>query len=217
MQTKEVAISDRRAERLDEAKRDMDGRYQDLSLIAVEETMMLRLTMSRATSRRGMRRALPLLALACVLLAAACRTAAPAPDFDALYRDRAAATMRHDVDVLIARLAPDWRVQLRTGKTMNREELRSRLQMIFEQFIVRQVRYDFAVQKVERIGDEYRVTYEQRDHRIQRAKDGGTSEVEANVIHRDTWTQTTAGWQVRLTEELEQTKYVVDGVARVLP
>jgi ornithine carbamoyltransferase len=76
---------------------------------------------------------------------------------------------------------------------------------------VRQISFTYAVQEVTTDGNEVVVLVEQKDKRIQIRKDGQPHRVEANVIHRDTWVQTAEGWKRRLTEEVKQTKFSVDG------
>jgi hypothetical protein len=51
----------------------------------------------------------------------------------------------------------------------------------------------------------------QKDHRIQNGPNGKLMEIEANVVHRETWVRRPDGWKLRVTDEGEQTKLLVDG------
>jgi hypothetical protein len=107
---------------------------------------------------------------------------------------------------------PDYTVILDNGKTMSRQQLEDRLKGYFSSGqLVRQISYTYEVKEIKVNGNEAVVLVEQKDKRIQIRRDGKPHEVEANVIHRDTWVRTDEGWKLKLTEELKQTKFTVDG------
>jgi hypothetical protein len=129
-----------------------------------------------------------------------------------MYAKKAEYSRKKDIKSLIALNTPDYKVVLRGGKTMNNEQLEEQLKLFFG-LVVRNIRFDHEIKGIEVNGDGAVVLVEQKDKRIQKFPDGKPHEVEANVIHRDTWIKTTSGWKLKLTEEQEQTKLTIDGKA----
>jgi len=96
--------------------------------------------------------------------------------------------------------------------TLTRAELEDGMTRFFTSGqLVKQIRFSYTVKEVTPQGSDVIVLVEQKDKRIQIRKDGKPHEVEANVIHRDTWVRMPDGWKRKLTEEVRQTKFTVDG------
>jgi len=103
-------------------------------------------------------------------------------------------------------------VRLKNGTTLTRAELEEGMTRFFTSGqLVKQVHFSYTVKEVTPQGSDVIVLVEQEDKRIQIRKDGKPHEVEANVIHRDTWVRMPDGWKRKLTEEVRQTKFTVDG------
>jgi hypothetical protein len=158
------------------------------------------------------RRLLPVLAL----LLFSCRTTLT-EEFREIYKQRDELVKQRNVDALLAQTTPDYEVKLRNGQKMSRDQLRERWTFFYEKVLVRHISFIDEIRSVARRGDETVVTFEQKDHRIQNGREGKPVEVEANVIHMDTWIQTPAGWKLRLTEEGQQTKLTIDGKPQSSP
>jgi hypothetical protein len=106
----------------------------------------------------------------------------------------------------------DYSVKLLNGNKLSRQQLEQGITRYFTSGqLVRQISFSFHILEITPNGNEVVVLVEQRDKRIQVRRDGEPHKVEANVIHRDTWIKTLDGWKRRLTEEVKQTKFTVDG------
>ena len=132
-------------------------------------------------------------------------------EFRGIYDHRAELVLHHDVSGQLADLTPDYVVKLRNGDTMTRDVLRERWRFFYDSVVIRHVSFANVVRDVQRHGDTAVVTIEQKDHRIQRGPDGKPMDVEANVVHKETWVRTPAGWKLRRTDEGPQTKFEIDG------
>ena len=133
-------------------------------------------------------------------------------EFKTLYARQAELLKRRDVKGWMKFNTPEHSVRLKNGTTLTRAELEEGMTRFFTSGqLVKQVRFSFTVKGVTPQGNGVIVLVEQKDKRIQIRKDGKPHEVEANVIHRDTWVRTPDGWKRRLTEEVLQTKFTVDG------
>lgn len=133
-------------------------------------------------------------------------------DFKAIYSRQAKLSRKRDVQALMELNTPDYYVKLLNGNSLNRTQLERGMTNFFASGqLVRQISFTYEVQEVTVTGNEAVVLVEQKDKRIQIRKDGQPHRVEANVLHRDTWVQTAEGWKRRLTEEVKQTKFTVDG------
>jgi ketosteroid isomerase-like protein len=124
---------------------------------------------------------------------------------------RAAWVQSRDVDSLFAQMTPDFTVSLRNGQVMTLQDLRARWAVYYDRILIRHIHFINDVKAVEQRGDMALVTVEQKDKRLQNGPDGKPREVEADVIHVETWVRTPRGWMLRLTEEGKQTKFVIDG------
>jgi hypothetical protein len=153
----------------------------------------------------------------CILAASIAQAAGPdrhalENEFKALYERQAELLKQRDVKGWMEFNAPDHSIHLLNGKSISREELEQGMTRFFTSGqLVKQIRFSYTVKEITLRGDEALVLVEQKDKRIQIRKDGNPHEVEANVIHRDTWTRMPEGWKRRLTEEVRQTKFTVDG------
>ena len=127
-----------------------------------------------------------------------------------MYAKKAEYSRKKDIKSLIGLNTPDYKVILRGGKAMNNEQLEEQLKLFFS-VVVRNVRFAHEIGEIKVNGKEAVVLVEQKDKRIQKFPDGKPHEVEANVIHRDTWIKTTGGWKLKLTEEQQQLKLTIDG------
>jgi hypothetical protein len=117
-------------------------------------------------------------------------------EFKALYARQAELLKQRDVQGWMEFNTPEHSVRLQNGTTLTRAELEEGMTRFFT-----------SGQR----GNDVIVLVEQKDKRIQIRKDGKPHEVEANVIHRDTWVRMPDGWKRKLTEEVLQTKFTVDG------
>jgi hypothetical protein len=127
-----------------------------------------------------------------------------------MYAKKAEYSRKKDIRSLLELNTPDYKVMLRDGKTMNNAQLEEQLKLFFR-VVVRNIRFDHEIKEIKVNGNEAVVLVEQKDKRVQNFPDGKTHEVEANVIHRDTWIKTANGWKLKLTEEQQQTKLAIDG------
>src|SRR6266498_938445 len=133
-------------------------------------------------------------------------------DFKAIYSRQAELSRKRDVKALMELNTPDYSVKLLNGNSISRTQLEQGMTSFFTSGqLVRQISLTYAVLEVTAAGNEVVVLVEQKDQRIQIRKDGKPHKVEANVIHRDTWVQIAEGWKRRLTEEVKQTKFTVEG------
>jgi hypothetical protein len=148
--------------------------------------------------------------LAVVLLVASCR-ATYTNEFKAIYDSRAQLVKERNINALLAQMTADYTVKLRNGQTMSLADIRARWTFYYDSVLVRHISFVNDIRTVERKDNEAIVTFEQKDHRIQNGPNGKPMEVEADVIHRETWVHTPDGWKLRVTDEGEQTKLLVDG------
>lgn len=144
-----------------------------------------------------------------VSFAAACKTAMG--EFRTLYKSRAELSRAGDLAAMMNQTTPDYLVRVQSGQTMTRQQLEERIRAYLSRQLIKQISFEYVVKSVDLRDDRAVVVVEQRDKRIQKRADGKDHEVEANVIHRDTWIKTTTGWKLQLTEEQEQTRFTVDG------
>jgi len=160
--------------------------------------------------------------LACSLLAvsfAVASTPALAADADhvkkdltALYARQAEAMKKRDVAAAMALDTPDFSVKLQNGNTVTRQDLEEGMNNFYTSGqLVRQISLTYTIMALAAQDSQAVVLVEQKDKRVQIRKDGKPHDVEANVIHRDTWIWTSEGWRRSLTEEILQTKFTVDG------
>jgi ketosteroid isomerase-like protein len=154
--------------------------------------------------------------LGLLLLFSGCRSTA-FDEFKQLYADRDALVKKRDVNGLLAQMTPEYIVKLRNGETMTGDQLRERWTFYYDKVLIRHIAFVDEIRSVDQRGNEALVTFEQQDRRIQNGADGKPMEVEANVIHRDIWTRTAAGWKLRLTEEGQQTKFTINGQPQPIP
>lgn len=133
-------------------------------------------------------------------------------EFKTIYAELAEHSRNKDVKALMRFNTDDYSVKLRDGKAISSQQLAQGVTRYFasEQF-VRQIAFTYTIMEITRSEDEVIVLVEQKDKRIQIRRDGKPHEVIANVIHKDIWIKTSEGWRRKLTEELKQTKFTVDG------
>ncbi len=152
--------------------------------------------------------------IACVLPLFAQNAKQPKKEFQALYKERAEASESRNVDRMLDYTTADYLVKLSNGQTMTRQQLEARLRTYFDSGqLVKQLKFSNTIKSVQIDGDTAIVVVEQEDKRIQIRSDGKPHEIEANVIHKDTWVRQGGTWKLKLTEEGEQTKFTVDGEA----
>jgi len=133
-------------------------------------------------------------------------------EFKTLYARQAELLKRRDVTGWMEFNTSEHSVRLKNGTTLTRAELEEGMTHFFTSGqLVKQVSFSYTVKEVTPQGSDVIVLVEQKDKRIQIRKDGKPHEVEANVIHRDTWVRMPDGWKRKLTEEVRQTKFTVDG------
>jgi len=129
-----------------------------------------------------------------------------------LYAQQAASLEKRDVAGFMKLNTPDFQLRLLTGDKVDRERLEEGMTTYFTSGqLVKQISVRYDVTSVKREGNEAQVMVEQMDKRVQIRKDGKPHTVEAHVVHRDTWVPTADGWKRRLTEEVKQKKFLVDG------
>jgi len=131
-------------------------------------------------------------------------------DLKALYARKAELSRNKDIKALIELNTPDYKLILRDGNVMNNQRLEEQLKLFFG-LVDRNIRFVHEIKQVNINGNEAVVVVEQKDKRIQRCEDGKLHEVEANVIHRDTWIREANSWKLKMTEEQKQIKLTVDG------
>jgi hypothetical protein len=174
-------------------------------------------------SRSSVARSLPSIL---VTLLAACAGPGPAThaaqrgdpalrsEFEALYARQAELLTKRDVDALMELDTPDYSVVLLDGSKVDREHLAAGMRSYFTSGqLVRQVSLSYTIHDVTLRNDRAIVLVEQKDQRVQVRIDGKPHDVEANVIHSDTWVRSGSTCRRTLTEEVEQTKFTVDGTA----
>jgi ketosteroid isomerase-like protein len=133
-------------------------------------------------------------------------------EFKATYAKQVELGKKRDVKALMEFNTADYYVKLLNGTTVSRQQLEQGMSRYFTTGqLVRQISFTYKIMELTVRGEDVMVLVEQRDKRIQIRRDGKPHEVEANVIHRDTWVQTAEGWKRKLTEEVKQTKFTVDG------
>lgn len=145
-------------------------------------------------------------------------TSALRREFEVLYARQAGAVMRQDADAVLAFDAPDFRATSLGGGSTTRAQLESRLRGFYTSGqLVRQISFAYEVLDVALRGGDAVVLVAQRDHRVQVRADGQSHDVEADVVHRDTWRRTPQGWLRYLTEEVRQDRFTVDGTPVAIP
>jgi len=133
-------------------------------------------------------------------------------EFKAIYDKQVEAGKTRDVGAIMEFNTPDYSVRLLNGKTLSRKQLAQGMSRYFTSGqLVRQISFSYKILETTVNGNDVNVLVEQRDKRMQMRRDGKPHKVEANVIHRDTWIKTAEGWKRRLTEDVRQTKFTVDG------
>jgi ketosteroid isomerase-like protein len=128
-----------------------------------------------------------------------------------IYAQRAQWVQSRNVASLLAQMTPDYTVRLRDGQSMNLQDIRERWTFYYDKVLIRHIHFINDVQTVQQRGDTAFVAVEQKDRRMQNGPEGKPMEVEADVIHTETWVRTANGWKLRLTDEGRQTKFVIDG------
>lgn len=133
-------------------------------------------------------------------------------EFQALYDRQAQMVVERDVQGLMEFNRPEYYVRLLDSTTVSRDSLLQLMTSFFTSGqLVRTERFQYVVKDAKQTMAQALVLVEQRDKRIQIRKDGKPHEVEANVLHRDTWAMTDQGWRRLRTEEVKQLKFTVDG------
>jgi ketosteroid isomerase-like protein len=133
-------------------------------------------------------------------------------EIKALYDKQLEVGKRRDVKALMEFNTVNYSVKLLNGNELSRQQIEEGMTRYFASGqLVRQISFTFKILEITPKGDEVIVLVEQRDKRIQIRRDGKPHEVEANVIHRDTWIKSAEGWKRKRTEEIKQTKFTVDG------
>lgn len=129
-----------------------------------------------------------------------------------LYAKQIEVGKTRDVKAMMEFNTTDYSVKLLNGNKLSRQQLEQGMTRYFTSGqLVRQISFSYKILEITPNGDEVIVLVEQRDKRIQIRRDGKPHHVEANVIHRDTWIKSAEGWKRKLTEEIKQTKFTVDG------
>ena len=131
-------------------------------------------------------------------------------DLKALYARKAELFRNKDIKALIELNTPDYKLILRDGNIMNNQQLEEQLKLFFG-LVDRNIRFVHEIKQININGNEVVVVVEQKDKRIQRFEDGKLHEVEANVIHQDSWIREANIWKLKMTEEQKQIKLTVDG------
>jgi hypothetical protein len=132
-------------------------------------------------------------------------------EFAAIYAQRGQWVQSRNVAALLAEMSPDYSIRLANGQTMSRAQVEERWKFYYDKVLIRHLRFANVVQGLTRHRDSVTVTVEQQDHRLQNGPDGKPMEVEANVIHAETWIRSPAGWRLHLTTEGKQTRLLIDG------
>jgi hypothetical protein len=129
-----------------------------------------------------------------------------------LYAKQIEVGKTRDVKAMMEFNTTDYWVKLLNGNKLSRQQLEQGMTRYFTSGqLVRQISFTYKILEITPRGDEVIVLVEQRDKRIQIRRDGKPHQIEANVIHRDTWIKSAEGWKRKLTEEIKQTKFTVDG------
>jgi hypothetical protein len=133
-------------------------------------------------------------------------------EIKALYAKQIEVGKTRDVKAMMEFNTTDYSVKLLNGNKLSRQQLEQGITRYFASGqLIRQISFSYKILEIAPSGDEIIVLVEQRDKRIQIRRDGKPHKVEANVIHRDTWIKRPEGWKRKLTEEIKQTKFTVDG------
>ena len=133
-------------------------------------------------------------------------------EIKSLYAKQIEVGKTRDVKAMMEFNTPDYSVKLLNGNKLSRQQLEQGMTRYFTSGqLVRQISFSYKILEITPSGDEVIVLVEQRDKRIQIRRDGKPHQVEANVIHRDTWIKSAESWKRKLTEEIKQTKFTVDG------
>lgn len=133
-------------------------------------------------------------------------------EFQTIYDRQARLVLKRDVAGLMEYNRPEYYVRLLDSTTVSRDSLAQRMTAFFTSGqLVRTEHFQYLVKDAKQDVAQATVLVEQRDKRIQIRKDGMPHEVEANVLHRDTWALTDQGWRRLRTEEVKQLKFTVDG------
>jgi hypothetical protein len=146
-----------------------------------------------------------------IVLAVGCSRQNTTEEFDAIYAQRAQWVRSRSVTALLADMSPDYSIRLANGQTMSREQVEERWKFYYDKVLVRHIRFANVVQGLKHHGDSVTVTVEQQDHRLQNGPNGKQMEVEANVLHDETWIRRPEGWKLQMTMEGKQTKLLIDG------
>jgi len=134
-------------------------------------------------------------------------------ELTALYARQADAVMAQDAAALMSFNAPDHQVKLLDGDSVSRAKLEEGLTAFYASGrLVRELSFSFDLLDVAPRGDDVITLVEQKDHRVQLRSDEKPHEIDARVLHRDSWRKTPEGWKRYLTEEVLEVRFTVDGV-----
>jgi hypothetical protein len=129
-----------------------------------------------------------------------------------IYAQRASWVKSRNVTALFAQMTPDYSIRLTDGQTMSLADIRERWAFYYDKVLIQHIHFINDVQQIRSFGDSAVVTLEQKDRRTQNGPDGKPMEVEANVIHTESWIRTPDGWKLRFTQEGRQTRFLINGV-----
>jgi ketosteroid isomerase-like protein len=132
-------------------------------------------------------------------------------EVEAQYGRLAAAFQRQDVSAVLGMRTPDFHTIGPDGRHLDATEMEAYTRHWFEMnhppIVVR-----FTVRSIAAVGpDDVAVTVFQEGSRFQELA-GKRRRVDHNVIQRETWRRTPAGWRIRMVDDVHDQKRWVDGV-----
>lgn len=131
-------------------------------------------------------------------------------DLEAMYLTQDEAIRKKDFHAFVRTFAPDYSVKLLNGDTLNREQIEGYI----KSDMARTKRVEKSASSIDSLlvrHDTAIVVVTHEATRILEDAHGQPHRWENQVIHKETWIKTSAGWKIRRLEEVKQVSVLRDG------
>ena len=114
-----------------------------------------------------------------------------------------------DVAAIMSLRTDDFHTLTPDGKINSRADMEARTKLFLER-IDHFISQDFEIGIIDVQGDLASADVKQKTVRMQRLPDGTLHKVEASVVQRETWEQTTSGWRMYRVDNIRDSRVLVD-------
>ena len=114
-----------------------------------------------------------------------------------------------DVAAIMLLRTDDFHTMTPDGKINSRADMEARTKLFLER-IDHFISQDFEIGIIDVQGDLASADVKQKTVRMQRLPDGTLHKVEASVVQRETWKQTTSGWRMYRVDNIRDSRVLVD-------